>query len=111
MKLNTSLKLSFLLKKNSAFIWDSKRYEFSKIQEINSVPLNLLLAIDRQKKILLDNTKNFAKSNIVNNALLWGSRGSGKSTLIKSIYGELRSKFLNLKLKFEISEIFFLSIE
>ena len=98
MNLYKYIKLKYILENNSAFIWYSKNANFQKVNNINTIPLNLLTAIDRQKKTLLNNTINFAKANIANNALLWGSRGSGKSTLIKSLFNELISKFINLRL-------------
>jgi len=98
MSLYTYFQLKHLLKHNSAFIWDLKETKFKKIGKIKSIPLNLLIAIDRQKNILLNNTINFAKENFTNNALLWGSRGNGKSTLIKSIFNDLILEFPKIRL-------------
>ena len=98
MILSTYFKLKYLFKNNNAFIWHSKESKFNKIDKIKSIPLNLLIAIDRQKRTLKKNTINFAKENVTNNALLWGARGSGKSTLIKSIFNELNTEFSNLRL-------------
>ena len=98
MSLYTYFKLKYLLNNNAAFIWDSKKAKFKKIDKVKSIPLNLLLAIDRQKNTLLNNTRNFAKENFTNNALLWGARGNGKSTLIKSIFNKLINEFSNLRL-------------
>ena len=67
------------LSKYDSFIWDSKVKKIKNIQSLNFIDINLLVGIDRQKKILLDNTNNFANGNFTNNALLWGSRGNGKS--------------------------------
>ena len=64
------------LSKYDSFIWDSKVKKIKNIQSLNFIDINLLVGIDRQKKILLDNTNNFANGNFTNNALLWGSRGS-----------------------------------
>ena len=60
--------------------------------------LDLLIGIERQKKTIYDNTINFAEGNFTNNALLWGSRGNGKSSLIKSVFNEINKKNKNLKL-------------
>ncbi len=98
MSLYTYFKLKYLFKNKNAFIWQSKESNFFYINTIKSIPLNLLIGIDRQKNTLKNNTKNFAKNNITNNALLWGARGNGKSTLIKSIFNELVSEFSNLRL-------------
>ena len=98
MSLYTHFKLKYLLNNEIAFIWHSKEAKFKKIDNIISIPLNLLIGIDRQKKTLQDNTRNFGKNNYTNNALLWGARGNGKSTLIKSIFNKLIVEFSNLRL-------------
>ena len=97
MSIYTYFKHKYLFNYNFSFIWYSKENKFTIIEKIKSIPLNLLIAIDTQKKILLKNTINFAKENVTNNALLWGARGSGKSTLIKSIFNELINPFPNLR--------------
>ena len=68
------------------------------IKKINTVDLDLLVSIERQKKSLLENTRNFSIGNFTNNALLWGTRGNGKSTLIKSIFVALSNEYKNLRL-------------
>ncbi len=95
--------LSNFLIKNSlsyckSFIWDSKLKRLKKIKSLKSININILVGIDRQKKTLLNNTLNFAKGNFTNNALLWGSRGNGKSSLIKSIFIEVNKSYKNIKL-------------
>ena len=98
MGIYTYYKHKYLFKYSFSFIWHSKENKFIKIEKIKSIPLNLLIGIDRQKKTLKDNTMNFANENYTNNALLWGTRGNGKSTLIKSIFNENISKYPNLRL-------------
>ena len=93
-----SLLIKKQILKNSAFIWNSENSILDNIIEINSIDLKLLVAIDKQKNTLFENTKNFAKGNFTNNALLWGSRGNGKSTLIKSIFNKLKNDFEKLRL-------------
>ena len=93
-----SLLIKKQILKNSAFIWNSENSILDTIIEINSIDLKLLVAIDKQKNTLFENTKNFAKGNFTNNALLWGSRGNGKSTLIKSIFNKLKNDFVKLRL-------------
>ena len=92
------LLLKSRLMKGNAFIWNSNKKNFQRIKEVKSVDLNLIVGIDCQKKTLLDNTINFSKGNFTNNALLWGSRGNGKSSLIKSIFSRLVKENKNLKL-------------
>ena len=98
MNFYTSIRLKFILYKNKSFIWDSKKNSFTALKNIESINIDLLTGIDRQKSTLLKNTINFSKGNLTNNALLWGARGNGKSTLIKSIflYVSKDSKFLKL---------------
>jgi len=84
--------------KGSAFIWDSKIKNLKIITNFSCLDLDLLIGIERQKKTILKNTVNFSEGNFTNNALLWGSRGNGKSSLIKSIFNEVNKKNKNLKL-------------
>ena len=58
---------------------------------MSGVPLELLVGIDRVRDILLDNTERFAAGRPANNALLWGARGMGKSSLIKAIHGRINA--------------------
>ena len=85
------------LDKFNAFIWNTNKNNFDPIINIKTINLDLIIGIERQKKTLLKNTENFALGNFTNNALLWGSRGNGKSTLIKSIFIELSKNYKNLK--------------
>ena len=86
------------LDKFNTFIWNTNKNNFDPIINIKTINLDLIIGIERQKKTLLENTENFALGNFTNNALLWGSRGNGKSTLIKSIFIELSKNYKNLKL-------------
>ena len=83
---------------NDLFIWDSKHQKIKNIDTAQLIDINLLIGIDKQKKMLLNNTINFAKGNFTNNALLWGSRGNGKSSLIKAIFFKVNQNNKNLKL-------------
>ena len=86
------------LKSCKCFIWESRSKKLKNIKNFKSININLLVGVERQKKTLLKNTINFAKGNFTNNALLWGSRGNGKSSLIKSIFNETYNNYENLKL-------------
>ncbi len=106
---------NFLIKNsissNKSFIWDSHLKKLKKIKTFKSLALNLLIGIERQKKTLLQNTLSFAHGNFTNNALLWGSRGNGKSSLIKSIFSEVNKNYKNLKLiQINKSDIFDIEI-
>ncbi|HKJ75507.1 MAG TPA: ATP-binding protein [Alphaproteobacteria bacterium] len=72
-----------------AFTWHSESGALAPVAEINRVELPLLRGIDRVRDILLDNTTRFATGLPANNALLWGARGMGKSSLIKSAHGQV----------------------
>ena len=76
-------------KEADAFMWQSEGRYFRPVKNVNSIPLELLQGIDQNIDILLENTTKFSKSLPANNALLWGARGMGKSSLIKGIHGKL----------------------
>ena len=86
------------LKQNSYFIWNSQKKNIQTIKEFKPLNLKLIIGVDNQKEILLKNTVNFAEGNFTNNALLWGARGNGKSSLIKSVFNEILIDHKILKL-------------
>ena len=69
-----------------AFAWHAEPDRLEPVPEVNRVALPLLKGIDRQADILLDNTRRFASGYPANNALLWGARGMGKSSLVKATH-------------------------
>jgi predicted AAA+ superfamily ATPase len=71
-----------------AFVWHPDPDSFEPVPEVNRVPLSLLKGIDHTAGILLDNTRRFASGLPANNALLWGSRGMGKSSLVKAAHAD-----------------------
>jgi predicted AAA+ superfamily ATPase len=72
-----------------AFVWEAQADQLRPVATVAGVPLELLVGIDRVRDILLANTKRFAAGRPANNALLWGARGMGKSSLIKAIHGRI----------------------
>ena len=72
-----------------AFVWEAHAHELRPVATVAHVPLPLLVGIDRVRDILLDNTRRFAAGRPANNALLWGARGMGKSSLIKAIHRQI----------------------
>lgn len=74
-----------------AFVWLADPETFQPVAAINRVPLGLLKGIDRMSEILLANTERFARGLPANNALLWGARGMGKSSLVKAAHAEVRA--------------------
>ena len=75
-----------------AFVWHADGARFEPVKHVNRVPLSLLRGIDRVASQLLDNTSRFARGLPANNALLWGTRGMGKSSLVKAAHAEVRNK-------------------
>jgi uncharacterized protein len=69
-----------------AFVWHAEHGWLEPIDEVHRVELGLLRGIDRVRDILLDNTRRFAAGLPANNALLWGARGTGKSSLVKAMH-------------------------
>ncbi|HTO85754.1 MAG TPA: ATP-binding protein [Methylomirabilota bacterium] len=80
------------LNKADAFIWHTEGDRLEPVHKINRVDLPLLKGIERQRDILLDNTRRFAKGLPANNALLWGARGTGKSSLVKAVHGTVAAE-------------------
>ena len=75
-----------------AFVWHTEGGVLEPIQHVNKVDFGLLKGIDHQSGILLDNTLNFAKGLPANNALLWGARGTGKSSLVKAVHAQVNEQ-------------------
>jgi predicted AAA+ superfamily ATPase len=73
-----------------AFVWQASPEAFLPVAHVNRQPLALLKGIDRAAEQLLDNTRRFAKGLPANNALLWGARGMGKSSLVKAAHAQVR---------------------
>jgi len=69
-----------------AFVWQAETSWLEPVPSVSRVHINLLQGIDRNKDILLDNTRRFANGLPANNTLLWGARGTGKSSLVKAVH-------------------------
>jgi uncharacterized protein len=72
-----------------AFVWQAETEGFLLVKDVNRVPLSLLKGIGRMRDTLLANTLRFARGLPANNALLWGARGTGKSSLVKAVHREV----------------------
>jgi predicted AAA+ superfamily ATPase len=72
-----------------AFVWSSAKAALQPVPRVNRVEFALLRGIDRVRDQLLDNTLRFARGLPANNALLWGARGMGKSSLVKAVHAEV----------------------
>jgi uncharacterized protein len=70
----------------AAFIWNAPARRLEPVAKVNRVDMSLLRGIDQTRDILIDNTRRFAAGLPANNALLWGARGMGKSSLVKAAH-------------------------
>ena len=83
-----------------AFIWQPQGSRLSPVPQVNRVDMALLKGIDRVRDTLVENTERFARGLPANNALLWGARGMGKSSLVKAAHAAVNASHTrgNLKL-------------
>ena len=81
-----------------AFVWSAEQAHLQAVPRVNRVPLDLLHGIDLSRDQLHENTRRFAAGFPANNALLWGARGMGKSSLVKAVHADLVSTHPDLKL-------------
>jgi len=82
----------------SAFMWHVAPDYLEPLKITNAVDISLLKGIDQVSDILLNNTMQFANGFPANNALLWGARGMGKSSLVKAVHTKINKDGLNLKI-------------
>ena len=80
-----------------AFVWHTSPDRLEPVVQVSRVDLSLLVGVDRSRETLLANTLQFAKGYAANNALLWGARGMGKSSLVKAVHGHIVDQGLPLK--------------
>ena len=81
-----------------AYLWQVAPDRLDPVRRVARVDIGLLIGIDRARDTLLENTRHFAKGFSANNALLWGARGMGKSSLVKAVHAQIRQEGLNLKI-------------
>ena len=77
------------------YFWQSDLRTLQSIDVIQRLPLECLQGVDTQKQQLLSNSRSFAKGHKANNALLWGARGTGKSSLLKAVHGQILTEGLD----------------
>lgn len=75
-----------------AYIWHAEGDVLEPVPQVNRVELELLRGIERQRDILVENTRRFARGLPANNALLWGARGTGKSSLVKAAHAAVNAE-------------------
>jgi uncharacterized protein len=81
-----------------AFVWHLAPDRLEPVARVNRVDVALLVGIDRARDTLVANTRQFAAGLPANNALLWGARGMGKSSLVKAVHGTVAADHPGLKL-------------
>ena len=82
----------------AAFVWHTQPDRLEPVDRINRIDVSLLVGVNRSRDTLLANTRRFAAGMPANNALLWGARGMGKSSLVKAIHGAVQAEHPALKL-------------
>ena len=82
----------------SAFAWHVAPDRLEPVEKVSRVEIGLLLGVDRSRDTLLANTRHFAAGLPANNALLWGARGMGKSSLVKAVHAQVCAEGHSLKI-------------
>jgi predicted AAA+ superfamily ATPase len=82
----------------AAYVWNRARRRLTPVRKVNRVDLRLLCGIDHQRDTLLSNTIAFVRGFPANNALLWGARGTGKSSLVKAVHGTVTERGMDCAL-------------
>jgi len=75
-----------------AFTWQAETSRLERVADINRLDIEQLIGINRSRDTLLENTRRFAEGYPANNALLWGARGMGKSSLVKAVHGTIAAE-------------------
>jgi len=73
-----------------AFVWHPDG-RLSPVPRVSRVEISLLKGIERMRDILIENTERFSDGLPANNALLWGARGMGKSSLVKAAHASINT--------------------
>lgn len=74
------------------FVWSAEAGALEPVARVNRVDIGLIRGVDRVRDILFDNTRRFAGGLPANNALLWGARGMGKSSLVKAVHAAINAE-------------------
>ncbi len=82
----------------TAFLWHVDPDRLVTMPEVSKVDLSLLIGVDRSRDTLRANTEQFARGLPANNALLWGARGMGKSSLVKAVHAAVQAESADLKI-------------
>lgn len=87
------------------YLWAPHDGGLVPVRDIARVDLRLLQRIESQREALLENTRNFAQGRPANNALLWGARGTGKSSLVKAVHAHVNAEMENTGLPLGLIEV------
>ncbi|MGO4666668.1 ATP-binding protein [Bosea sp. 2YAB26] len=88
-----------------AFVWHPAAADLAPVARVNRVELSLLRGVDRVRDTLAENTERFAHGLPANNVLLWGARGMGKSSLVKSVHADTNKRLAGKALPLKLIEI------
>ena len=89
----------------SAFVWHPDGGRLAPVERVNRVDMALLKGIDRVRDLLVENTERFARGLPANNALLWGARGMGKSSLVKAAHAAVNARTRTSSSELKLIEI------
>ncbi|MEN8889180.1 MAG: ATP-binding protein [Celeribacter marinus] len=81
-----------------AFVWHTEPDALVPVERVSRVDIGMLVGINRSRDTLLENTRQFARGFAANNALLWGARGMGKSSLTKAVHAAINAEGTPLKI-------------
>ena len=84
-------KVTIDLDETNAFVWEAESGSLFPVNKVNRIEMILLKGIDHVRDILVENTRRFANGYAANNALLWGARGMGKSSLVKAVHAAINA--------------------
>jgi len=87
-----------ILAGSDAFVWEADGAQLMPVAQVAALPLGLLKGIENARDTLYENTRRFAAGLPANNALLWGARGMGKSSLVKAVHAEVNRKERDVRL-------------
>lgn len=83
-------------KTHHAAVWRPNQQILKPIDQVDPIALEQLVGVERQKAKIVENTERFVNGKTCNNALLWGSRGTGKSSLVKAVFNQFREHKLRI---------------
>jgi hypothetical protein len=81
-----------------AFAWHTGPDRLEPVDRVSRIAIDLLVGVGRSRDTLLENTRHFARGLPANNALLWGARGMGKSSLVKAVHARMLDEGHSLKI-------------